>query len=91
MSIKRSHLEYVRQESQRKRRKTEILLEIAMAGEDLEKVIDRYAEDIDQEMIEILEDRTKAARRYASPLSERRIDKLTVATLPDVLLDCTCI
>lgn len=40
-------------------------MEIALAGEDLEDVIQKYGTQIDQEMIDILDERTKAARRQA--------------------------
>ena len=51
------------QETRRKRRKTEILVEIATSGEKLEEAINKHAHEIDQEMVDILDERTKAAKR----------------------------
>lgn len=51
------------QETTEQRRKTRILMEIALAGEKLEDVISMYGDEIDQQMIDILDERTKASRR----------------------------
>ena len=45
------------------RRKTHVLMEIAASGEDLDNVIKNYSAEIDMKLIDILEERIKAARR----------------------------
>ena len=51
------------QEKQRIRKKTNVLMDILHAGEKLDAVIEANAAEIDEEMIDLLERRTKVAAR----------------------------
>ena len=51
------------QEKARLRKKTQILMDILTAGEEVENVIAKHSKEIDQEMIDLLDKRSKMASR----------------------------
>ena len=51
------------QEKANVRRKTKILMDILTAGKEIDHVISQHIDDIDEQMIELLDKRTKMASR----------------------------
>ena len=51
------------QEKANMRRKTKILMDILTAGKEIDHVISQHIDDIDEQMIELLDKRTKMASR----------------------------